>query len=50
MCFCQSFMTELSRHIGPDSDVPAGDIGVGAGRLVTCSASTRESSIASKES
>ena len=30
MCFCQSFMTELCRHIGPDLDVPAGDIGVGA--------------------
>jgi len=30
MRFCQSFMTELSRHIGPDIDVPAGDIGVGA--------------------
>ncbi|MAY84115.1 MAG: NADP-specific glutamate dehydrogenase [Flavobacteriales bacterium] len=29
MRFCQSFMTELSRHIGPDTDVPAGDIGVG---------------------
>ena len=29
MRFCQSFMTELSRHIGPDVDVPAGDIGVG---------------------
>ena len=29
MAFCQSFMTELYRHIGPDSDVPAGDIGVG---------------------
>src|SRR3989442_7331675 len=29
MWFCQSFMTELSRHIGPDTDVPAGDIGVG---------------------
>jgi len=27
--FCQSFMIELSRHIGPDTDVPAGDIGVG---------------------
>jgi glutamate dehydrogenase (NADP+) len=27
--FCQSFMTELFRHIGPDTDVPAGDIGVG---------------------
>ncbi|MBE6622984.1 MAG: NADP-specific glutamate dehydrogenase [Ruminococcaceae bacterium] len=30
MRFCQSFMTELYRHIGPDLDVPAGDIGVGA--------------------
>lgn len=30
MRFCQSFMSELYRHIGPDSDVPAGDIGVGA--------------------
>ena len=30
MRFCQSFMTELSKHIGPDTDVPAGDIGVGA--------------------
>ena len=29
MKFCQSFMIELSRHIGPDTDVPAGDIGVG---------------------
>lgn len=29
MRFCQSFMTELSRHVGPDTDVPAGDIGVG---------------------
>jgi len=29
MRFCQSFMTELQRHIGPDVDVPAGDIGVG---------------------
>ena len=29
MRFCQSFMTELSRHIGADTDVPAGDIGVG---------------------
>ena len=29
MRFCQSFMTELQRHIGPDTDVPAGDIGVG---------------------
>lgn len=30
MRFCQAFMTELFRHIGPDTDVPAGDIGVGA--------------------
>ncbi len=30
MKFCHSFMTELYRHIGPDTDVPAGDIGVGA--------------------
>ena len=30
MRFCQSFMTELARHIGKDTDVPAGDIGVGA--------------------
>jgi glutamate dehydrogenase (NADP+) len=29
MHFCQSFMTELARHVGPDTDVPAGDIGVG---------------------
>ena len=30
MRFCQSFITELFRHIGPDTDIPAGDIGVGA--------------------
>jgi len=30
MRFCQSFMTELFRHVGPETDVPAGDIGVGA--------------------
>ncbi len=30
MAFCQSFMTELSKHIGADTDVPAGDIGTGA--------------------
>ena len=29
MKFCQSFMTELCKHIGPNTDVPAGDIGVG---------------------
>ena len=33
MRFCQSFITELSRHIGPDTDVPAGDIGVGGGEI-----------------
>lgn len=33
MRFCQSFMTELSRHIGADTDVPAGDIGVGGREL-----------------
>ena len=30
MRFCQAFMTELYRHIGPDTDIPAGDLGVGA--------------------
>src|SRR5690606_5995391 len=30
MCFCHNFMAELCRHIGPNTDVPAGDIGVGA--------------------
>ncbi len=33
MRFCQSFMTELARHIGPNTDVPAGDIGVGGREL-----------------
>ncbi|HKQ61267.1 MAG TPA: NADP-specific glutamate dehydrogenase [Candidatus Polarisedimenticolaceae bacterium] len=33
MRFCQSFMTELTRHVGPDTDVPAGDIGVGGREL-----------------
>src|SRR6516165_3221918 len=33
MRFCQSFMSELYRHIGPDTDVPAGDIGVGGGEI-----------------
>ena len=35
MRFCQAFMQELTRHVGPDTDVPAGDIGVG-GREVGC--------------
>ena len=35
MRFCQSFMTELSRHVGPDIDVPVGNIGVG-GREIEC--------------
>ena len=30
MRFCQSFMTELTKHVGPDTDVPAGDIGTGS--------------------
>ena len=30
MRFCQALMLELHRHLGPDTDVPAGDIGVGA--------------------
>ena len=42
MAFCQSFMTELSKYIGADMDVPAGDIGVGGRRLVICTDSTRE--------
>lgn len=33
MRFCQSFMTELSKHIGADCDVPAGDIGTGARKI-----------------
>ena len=41
MKFCQSFMTELQRHIGQDTDVPAGDIGVGGREIgFTCSDST----------
>jgi glutamate dehydrogenase (NADP+) len=36
MRFCQSFMTELYRYIGPNTDVPAGDIGVGGEKLATC--------------
>ena len=47
MRFCQSFMTELYRHIGPDTDVPAGDIGVGGRKWATCSASTSASATSS---
>ena len=47
MRFCQSFMTELYRHIGEYTDVPAGDIGVGGARSVICSASTSASPTAS---
>ena len=42
MRFCQSFMTELFRHIGPNTDVPAGDIGVGAERSAFSSACTKD--------
>lgn len=43
MRFCQSFMTELYRHIGADTDVPAGDIGVARGKSDIFTGSTRES-------
>ena len=43
MAFCQSFMTELNKYIGADTDVPAGDIGTGQGKSVICMASIRES-------
>ena len=44
MAFCQSFMTELCKHIGADTDVPAGDIGVGGKRdRLSVSDSIRES-------
>ena len=46
MRFCQSFMTELNRHIGQFVDVPAGDIGVGGVRSAICSASTAASGAA----
>ncbi len=42
MRFCQSFMTELSKHIGADTDVPAGDIGVGGRESDTYSVNTRD--------
>lgn len=41
MRFCQSFMAELYRHIGPNTDVPAGDIGVGLEKSVTSLACTK---------
>ena len=51
MRFCQSFMTELCRHIGADTDVPAGDIGVGGREIgFDASASTSASGTASKAS
>lgn len=43
MAFCQSFMTELCKYIGADTDVPAGDIGVEQGKSVISSVSTSES-------
>ena len=48
MAFCQSFMTELQRHIGPDTDVPAGDIGVGGREIGFLLDSTRESAMPTK--
>ena len=36
MRFCQAFMSELYRHIGANTDVPAGDIGVGGRKLDIC--------------
>ena len=43
MRFCQAFMAELYRHIGADTDVPAGDIGVGHVKSVTCSGCAKRS-------
>ena len=43
MAFCQSFMTELYRHIGKDTDIPAGDIGVGGREVGYLLDSIRES-------
>ena len=42
MKFCQSFMTELSRHIGPNTDVPAGILEWEEERLDTCLANTKD--------
>ena len=47
MRFCQSFMTELSRHIGPDTDVPRATSVWAAAKSVTCSASTSASATSS---
>jgi Glutamate dehydrogenase/leucine dehydrogenase len=41
MRFCQAFVYELWRNIGPDQDSPAGDVGVVAVRLATCTVCTR---------
>lgn len=43
MRFCQSFMTELSKYIGLDTDVPAGDIGVGGREIGFYTANTSDS-------
>jgi len=47
MRFCQSFMTELFRHIGPNTDVPAGDIGVGGREIGFMFGHTRDSATSS---
>ncbi len=48
MRFCQSFMTELSKHIGADTDVPAGDIGVGGREIGFLLVSTKDSEMNSQ--
>ena len=49
MRFCQSFMTELSKYIGPDTDVPAGDIGVGEEKLAICLDNIKEFEVLSMQ-
>ena len=49
MRFCQAFMTELSKHIGENIDVPAGDIGVGAREISLCLDNTNASKMSSLE-